>query len=88
MWKIECNVTKTSITPLGIKPERLERINGVKINNKKLKITSSTKILGFTLNKNKYKALHINQIVSKAKTSLIKLYRFRYNRSLSRPVYK
>ena len=76
-WKIECNVTKTSITPLGIKPERLEKINGVKLNNKKLKITSTTKILGFTLNKNKYKTLHINRIISKAKTSLIKLYRFR-----------
>ena len=75
-WKLECNVSKTCITPFGISTASLEKINGVKLNNTKLTIKPSTKILGYNLNKSKFKSLHVNKLISKAKVSLNKLYRF------------
>ena len=73
-WRIKTNINKCKITAIGINNNRL---NNIKLNNTTLNINSDTCILGYHMNKHPKSKLHTNKLITKAKTNMRKLTRFK-----------
>ena len=75
-WKIKTNVDKCTVNPIGTNTNIINKFGGIKVEDNRIKISTSNKILGFKLNNLKNGSLHVKSIITKAKYNLNKLRRF------------
>ena len=78
-WKIQTNLQKSLIMPVGCYPQTLEENGGITINGTPIQIVSHLKILGFTLNQKLAFANHIPRSINTANYNLNKLKIFKYS---------
>ena len=76
-WKIRSNPNKSTVHCMASTKDKLVKLGGIRSDNNLIPISASMKILGTHLHKLRNINKHINHNISKAKTNLKKLNRFK-----------
>ena len=77
-WKIKTNTSKIKIGIFGTSIEYFETYGGIRINKIPIKVNTSIKILGYTIDNNLNSVIHIKSAISIASRQLSKLNKFKH----------